>query len=151
MKNTESIYLSFRGYEIIKVSMEKNKVNETDTSNNIGFMYKIIPNKEGESYDKVNIIQGAKIEASHDFPYDLEVVLKGNFEFGNDSNNSSKADLIKTNASAILFPYLRATVSLLTSQLDYEKVILPVMNFSNILEGIDISDLYLNYTEFEDF
>ncbi len=150
MEKNESTFLSFKGYEIVKLNMTKVKNDMSKSADNIGFLYKIIPNKKDKTYDKVNVIQGVRIGSSQEFPYDLEVVLKGNFKLESDSNNS-KIELIKTNASAILFPYLRATVSLLTSQLEYEKIILPVMNFTKVLDKADIKDLFVDHTEFEDF
>ena len=150
MKTNKSTYLGFKGYEVINMNM--NKVTETDNSeaDRIGFMFKIIPNDK-KILSKVNIIQGVKISASKNFPYEIEVVIKGNFELGNNSTYEEKVHLLMTNASAILFPYLRATVSLLSSQLEFEKILLPVINFSTIFQTTDTDTLLIEPTQFEDF
>lgn len=150
MKNSESRYLSFKGYEVIKLNMNKVGFAENKTDDNIGFLFKIVPNDK-KSFSKVNILQGVKINPTEDFPYEIEVVIKGNFELGDCSSTEDKIQFLVANASAILFPYLRATTSLLSSQLEYEKIILPVINFTKIFDGTDLDSLLLEYTQFEEF
>lgn len=150
MNRSKSIYLSFRGYEVIKLNMNKVEIEDKDNDDNIGFMFKIVPNNK-KKFSKVNIFQGVKIEASEDFPYEIEVVLKGNFELGDCSTDDEKINFLITNASAILFPYLRSTISLLSSQLEYEKIFLPVINFSKIFEDADYDTLIIEHTQFEEF
>jgi preprotein translocase subunit SecB len=150
MENNKSKDLRFRGYEVIKMNV--NKVYDIDHSvkENIGFMFKIIP-KDKTEFQKVNIIQGVKINATENYPFEIEVVLKGNFEIGDNLEYKDKLQLLLTNASAILFPYLRATVSLISSQLDYEKILLPVINFTKIFRKADLEKLILEPSQFEDF
>lgn len=145
-----SINLKFTGYEITKLKLIKTSSQNIQESHNIGIAYKIIPNRN-ENFSKVNVIQGIRMEASDEFPYELEIVIKGNFELKNCSNDDDKLNFVIVNASAILFPYLRSTVTLLTSQLDYEKIILPVMNFHNVIDGIPKDELVLDCSLFEEF
>ncbi|MBP2028987.1 preprotein translocase subunit SecB [Acetoanaerobium pronyense] len=150
MKENKSIYLDFKGYEVIKLNMNKISKPEKEHDNNIGFTFRIIPNNK-KDFTKTNIIQGVKINATEEFPYEIEVVLKGNFELGNCETDEEKMKFIITNASAILFPYIRASVSLISSQLEYEKILLPVINFSKIFEKTDLESLLMEHTQFEDF
>ena len=150
MKKNKSNYLEFKGYEVIKINMSKISKPEKENDNNIGFMFKIIPNNKN-NFNKANIIQGVKINATEEFPYEIEVVLKGNFELENCETDEEKMKFIITNASAILFPYIRATVSLISSQLEYEKILLPVINFSKIFEKADLESLLMEHTQFKDF
>ena len=150
MKNSKSIYLNFDSYEVIKLNMNKVTEMENDNDDNIGFLFKIIPNDKNK-FNKANIMQGVKISASSGFPYEIEVVIKGNFALGEDSPYDEKIHFLKTNASAILFPYLRATVSLLSSQLEYEKILLPVMNFTKIFEDVELDSLIIEPNQFENF
>lgn len=150
MKN-ESIHLKFPNYEIVKMTLIKVKNREERVEeNNIGLMFKIVPNRN-LNFDKVNIIQGVQVKASEEFPFDLEVVLKGNFELSNCSSDEEKIDFLIINASAILYPYLRATVTLLTSQLEFEKIVLPVMNFMNVIGDIPKTELILDQSFYENF
>lgn len=45
--------------------------------------------------------------------------------------------LINENTVAIMFPFLRSQISLMTTQPDMSPVILPPMNINNLLSGID--------------
>ena len=150
MNTSKSIYLEFEGYEVLKLNLNKATEIGNNADDNIGFLFKIIPNDK-KKFNKANIFQGVKIGASNNFPFEIEVVLKGNFKLGEDSTYEEKIHFLKTNASAILFPYLRATVSLISSQLAYEKILLPVMNFIKIFEDVDIDTLILEPNQFEDF
>ena len=47
-----------------------------------------------------------------------------------------KNTLISKNTVAILMPYLRSQVSLLTAQPEVECVVLPAFNINKMLEGI---------------
>lgn len=51
-----------------------------------------------------------------------------------DENDPNKEDLLKENALAILFPYVRAEMSLLTTQPETEPVVWPVVNIREMLK-----------------
>jgi len=55
------------------------------------------------------------------------------------------------NASAILFPYVRAVTSVMTSQLECEAVILHTINFHKFFEGVNKEDIFVECDKFEDF
>lgn len=42
--------------------------------------------------------------------------------------------MLKVNAPAIMFPYVRAQLTLLTAQPETEPIVLPVVNFQKIYE-----------------
>ena len=63
-----------------------------------------------------------------DSKYNIEVHISGIFELSNESILGQK--LLTNNAVAILFPYLRSQLTLLTSQPGFEPIILPVMNIN---------------------
>ncbi len=46
----------------------------------------------------------------------------------------------ETNAIAIMFPYLRSMVSMITSSSSREPIILPTMNVAKLFEKIDNND-----------
>ena len=139
--------LKFHGYDIEKVLIEKK--DGLDGSDEFSIFYKIIPSDS--SFDKVNIIQGVLIEATENFPYTIEVKIRGNFTISNSKDIKSKKKMLKENCAAILFPYVRSLVSLLSSQTDYTKVILPVINFVNLIEDVNNEDITLDSSLFIDF
>ena len=128
------------------------KIEKSETlkeSSNFDILYKIIPNNI--KLDKANVMQGILIEGTKEFPYTIEVVLKGNFVIGTDVDVKERKALLIINAAAIMFPYLRSGVSLLSSQTEYNKIILPTVNFSNIVSNIEEKDIFLDEKFFSDF
>ena len=69
----------------------------------------------------------------------LSVELVGTFAFSNSENvNKNLYDnLINKNAIAILFPYLRSQVTLITSQPNMTPIILPPININTLLKNDD--------------
>ncbi|MFW3364970.1 hypothetical protein ACN2AU_10500 [Aerococcus viridans] len=52
-------------------------------------------------------------------------------------NTDSPRKFLSENGSAILFPYLRATTSMITSLDNENAIILPTFNFSNTYQSVD--------------
>lgn len=67
--------------------------------------------------------------------YNLEVCITGFFTFqeANDLDDQRKENLLSKNAVAILMPYLRSQITLLTAQPEVDTVVLPVFNIINML------------------
>lgn len=59
-----------------------------------------------------------------DKEYNIKVKISGYFSISNEADE----DLIQNNAVAIVMPYLRSQISLLTAQPGMEPVVLPPMN-----------------------
>lgn len=149
--NCKSLQLSFEGYEIIKANLVKVKdIDNLDNESNIGFLIKIIPNKNND-FDQVNIILGIQIKPSIDFNYKVETVVKGNFRLSNCQSDEERMQYVLVNCSAILFPYVRSYISILTSQLACEQLILPVMNIYKTIDSIPIEELISDSSQFEYF
>lgn len=68
---------------------------------------------------------------------DLEIVISGIFEFQSELNADQKEIIITKNTMAILFPYLRAQVTLMTAQPDIEPVVIPAININALLQNLD--------------
>ena len=69
----------------------------------------------------------------------LSVELVGTFAFSNSENVNKNLyyNLINKNAIAILFPYLRSQVTLITSQPNMTPIILPPININTLLKNDD--------------
>lgn len=69
--------------------------------------------------------------------YTIEISLSGFFSIEGNSeiDEEFKNELITKNSVAIMMPYLRSEVSLLTAQPDTECIVLPVFNISNMLKN----------------
>ncbi len=88
--------------------------------------------QEDEIYLVTLILTGDKEDE-----YELEIVLTGYFTFDNDSevDEEMKKALVNTNTIAIMMPYMRSQLSLLTAQPGTESVVLPVFNINRIVNG----------------
>lgn len=69
---------------------------------------------------------------TQNYPFEMEVVLKGFFSIDSADSNVD-ISFFKTNAVAILFPYLRAIVSSYTANANIAPVILPAMNINEYI------------------
>lgn len=84
---------------------------------------------ETNIYKVTLIFKGNKPEE-----YTLEISLSGFFSIINDDDldDKTKKALVTKNSVAILMPYLRSQVSLLTAQPDTECVVLPPFNINRM-------------------
>lgn len=102
---------------------------KTDHEVNFGLQSNITQHRETELYKITLNLTGIKKDE-----YRFEISLTGFFDF--DSRESLKDDikkkLITQNAVAILMPYLRSEVSLLTAQPETDCVVLPALNINNM-------------------
>lgn len=62
---------------------------------------------------------------------DIFLNVEGKFEFDKDLTDSEKDSFFNINAPAILFPYVRAYISTLTSLSGINPIMLPTINLSN--------------------
>ena len=83
-----------------------------------------------DDISKVTLI----LKGNKEGEYDFIISLSGYFSFDEDIENKQAQDLINKNAVAILMPYLRSEVSLLTAQPETECVVLPAFNINKMLE-----------------
>lgn len=67
--------------------------------------------------------------------YEIVISLSGFFKVeGEETMGKMAQDLINKNAVAILMPYLRSELTLLTAQPDTDSVVLPPFNINKMLE-----------------
>lgn len=97
----------------------------------LGIESNISQRQDAEVYRITLILKGDKPDE-----YSFEVSLTGFFtiEDSEDISEELKKDLVSKNAIAILMPYLRSEVSLLTAQPEMECVVLPPLNINKMLE-----------------
>lgn len=101
--------------------------------NNISFEIQVDIEKKmtGNLYKVTLILRGDKKDE-----YLIEIALTGIFSFadGNTLTKEMEETLIQKNAVAIMMPYLRSEVSLLTAQPEVECVVLPPFNINNMMK-----------------
>ena len=74
--------------------------------------------------------------------FELSLIAIGHFKFDNDIEESQKKDFVNANAPAIMFPYVRAFITTLTSNLGSVTmpIILPTQFFNGELEEFSRAD-----------
>lgn len=90
-----------------------------------------IGTSEDGTYKVTLVLNGAKQDE-----YDIVISLSGFFKIESEGELENKMiqDLINKNAVAILMPYLRSELTLLTAQPDTDSVVLPPFNINKMLE-----------------
>lgn len=68
---------------------------------------------------------------------ELEIIVSGLFEFETQMDQNMKNVIVTKNTMAILFPYLRTQVTLMTAQPDIQTVVLPPININSLLTHIE--------------
>lgn len=112
---------------IDKLSFERfsDDVNKIDAEGQITFNHSI--NQIEEFTFKVSL----GVSVTSESKYDIKAQISGVFELSEDSVLGKK--ILANNTVAILFPYLRSQLTLLTSQPGFEPIILPVMNINALM------------------
>lgn len=116
---------------IDKLSFERfsDDVTKIDDEGQVTFNRSV---KQLEEF-KVRVSLGVLI--SSESKYEIKAQISGIFSISEDSVLGRK--VLANNTVAILFPYLRSQLTLLTSQPGFEPIILPVMNINALMSDED--------------
>lgn len=118
--------LTIQHFVFNKISFErtgfKNDVDDLPAS------FSVQVEKQGDSHYIVTLDVG--IEKKDEFS--ALASISGYCEI--DDNHPQRDIMLKVNAPAIMFPYVRAQLTLLTAQPETEPIVLPVVNFQKIYE-----------------
>lgn len=129
--------INFKRYFINEIKFKLNN-NEKD-QNNIDLQFNgntTIYHEKNEAAVSLICIMG---ENESDSPFSLYVSITGLFDYQSDMKDDKLQKLITTNATAILFPYLRAMVTNITSNAGISPVILPTLNINKLLGNANFS------------
>lgn len=127
--------LNFKNYRVISMSYAQNKEFDASSQKKISFKPKFGINLIADGKDEAKIL--LTFVSKNELPFNIKIVLEGSFKYNasEDEVNIGFEKLLKRNATAILFPYLRAIISQLTSMgNEYPPLLIPVMNIGTLLE-----------------
>ncbi|WP_436950536.1 protein-export chaperone SecB [Staphylococcus xylosus] len=129
--------LIFKDYIVTETYLKTNLKFKQESMKKVSitqdFSADIAYDMNGVSYVQLNLeIKNKKDES----PFDLSVSIVGFFELNSDGyEEQDYINLLKVNAVAILYPYLRSVVTDITSKANaFNPLILPPMNFSSMLQ-----------------
>lgn len=131
MENRKDIQSVLKLNKIVFDKIEFNRFGfKTDNELELEIQSQISQRQDAEVYKVTLILKGTKKAE-----YAIELSLSGFFSIEADGELDAKLKdtLISKNAVAILMPYLRSQVSILTAQPEVECVVLPPFNINNML------------------
>ncbi len=120
----------FKSYQVVLSHLEvKNFSPETCQQATVNFntSHSDIENDGNDIYVKLD----SSIKGPDD-SFAIEVSVVGIFSFEEECTTEEKKMLVEINAPAILFPYVRAHISALTSISGIPPIILPTINFAQM-------------------
>ena len=135
MEKKESIESVLKLNRIVFDKFEFNRLGfKNDKKLEIEIQSSVFQKVESDTYRVKLAFKGTKSDE-----YTLEIILSGFFSIANDDDldDETKKALVTKNSVAILMPYLRSQISLLTAQPDTECVVLPPFNINKMLDKKD--------------
>ena len=125
MENKKTL-MSFENYKIDKISLYDKKSIENTFEIILGV------SKALEKEEETVLSIGVLLETGERH---IELVMKGMFLFESNIKYENKEKFLKINGAAILYPYIRAYISTLTSfDQAGSSVIIPTINFQKLYE-----------------
>lgn len=132
------VAINFEGYKSNKIIYQKNPIfidsEEINFENNLSFTFHI----DDES-EKAKVIIGLEAGSLEDekYPFLVEVEIEGYFTYSakEDETGVGFENFIRYNCAAILYPYLRSTISTLTNIAnDFPTYNLPTINITKAIQ-----------------
>lgn len=131
MFNSVTSVLELRTYLVKKINFELNSNFDFSTPKEV----QLAPQFDRNilKIDKDNVAVDLSININKgDIPFFVEIEIEGIFKL-NDWEKDENRSIIENNAIAILFPYLRTLVTMVTANANLNPYILPVMNIVEML------------------
>ena len=132
IKKSESALIAKKIF-VEKMSFQRTEISNGNLRLSQSSISKSIQKMEDNQY-KCSL--GLRISDENDTAT-LELIISGLFELRKSLTEEQEQIIITKNTMAILFPYLRAQATLMTSQPDMEPVVLPVININALLQNLD--------------
>ena len=118
---------SIINYQFDKVSIDLSNHSNKDLS--LSFDTSGIYFNENQNFELRFVVKVAQNADEKSF---AEISCKGTFKFENIESFENIPEFFYRNSIAILFPYVRAYLSLVTTQANVPGIILPTLNLSNL-------------------
>lgn len=135
MEKLKSV-LSYEGYLIERIEFTINKNFKPDSGQvEIEFSLGCEFKKEEDVFQvslECIIFEDAERKNK---PFSLDIVITGFYEFDADLSDEIQYKMLKINATAILYPYLRSFVTTVTGNAGFTPLILPLINVYEFLKS----------------
>lgn len=122
-----------KNYRITKSNFEIKQNRGSSEVNNLAIEVKR-ENLYNESKSLFKLVMSVDIKDNNG-NINISAKTEGVFEFDSDLNEQQKSSFFDVNAPAILFPYIRAYISALTSLSGFSPIVIPTINFAASTEN----------------
>ncbi|MPM22856.1 Protein-export protein SecB [bioreactor metagenome] len=126
--------VEFRGYRVLETYFSlTDVVVEPGKEFNLTPTFSRVIIQKGEG--RYTLTLGVKIGSQDNeekLPFVIEVKIEGEFLLQGIENADA---IMKVNATAIMFPYIRSTVSLITALMNIDPIVLPTINLAQMFEN----------------
>lgn len=122
--------LHFLGYTVDELTFNLKPADTVDTEKSIELLPKLSRKIEKTNDENYSISIGVTLD-QEDLPFTAQVSMTGRFLLQGIKNPEQT---MKVNAAAILYPYVRAAISMLTTLANVSPVVLPPVNFVKLFE-----------------
>lgn len=126
----EANVLHFLGYTVDELTFNLKPADTVDTEKSIELLPKLSRKIEKTNDENYSISIGVTLD-QEDLPFTAQVSMTGRFLLQGIKNPEQT---MKVNAAAILYPYVRAAISMLTTLANVSPVVLPPVNFVKLFE-----------------
>ena len=126
----EANVLHFLGYTVDELTFKLKPADTVDTEKSIELLPKLSRKIEKTNDENYSISIGVTLD-QEDLPFTSQVSMTGRFLLQGIKNPEQT---MKVNAAAILYPYVRAAISMLTTLANVPPVVLPPVNFVKLFE-----------------
>jgi preprotein translocase subunit SecB len=127
MEKTKRSYFQFKGY-LIRKSFIEVKEGEMHEDFNLSFHPKGIIDKKNFLF---RLELGVIIKDKNSV-VNVEIEICADFSFGKDIEENMLNNYFYINAPALIFPYIRAYISTITTLSGINSIILPTLNMENL-------------------
>lgn len=126
----EANVLHFLGYTVDELTFKLKPADTVDTEKSIELLPKLSRKIEKTNDENYSISIVVTLD-QEDLPFTAQVSMTGRFLLQGIKNPEQT---MKVNAAAILYPYVRAAISMLTTLANVPPVVLPPVNFVKLFE-----------------
>ncbi|MDY0090016.1 MAG: protein-export chaperone SecB [Flavobacteriaceae bacterium] len=124
----------FKGYRVRKSLIELQEESNLDNLK-IGFKVSGVVNKNNNLF----LLNLSVKVTNNENDLQIEVETVGEYKFEEFDDSKEISNFFYINASAILFPYIRAYISTLTNLSGNISIILPTMNLTNLADDLKLN------------
>ena len=114
--------------QLLKLCFDKLEFVRLGEKNESKLEQKLSAQISGIGDDKYKVT--LELKANKEKEYEIVIVIRGVFRFMSDSgfDDNAKKEIIKKNTVAIMMPYVRSQLTLMTAQPNVDTVVMPPLN-----------------------